>query len=173
MGDPENGGRFTVKKYRSQKILASPPLLSAFQNLSVSAFTHMLLPLNPDDDRKSSLLPTKGGTKHRLASCWAAISMAFLLALHSAIQQAGSMKATFQIPDDLYREVKAETARDGRTVREVVISLFEQWLRQKKQPAPHATAIDWENFQAPLFHLMPDQVTDHSTEAMRKSITSP
>jgi hypothetical protein len=35
------------------------------------------------------------------------------------------MKATFQIPDGLYREVKAETARDGRTLREVVISLFE------------------------------------------------
>ena len=82
------------------------------------------------------------------------------------------MKATFQIPDELYREVKAETARDGHSVREVVISLFEQWLRQKKQTAPHATSIDWENFQAPLSHLMPDQVTDHSTEAMRKSIIS-
>jgi hypothetical protein len=82
------------------------------------------------------------------------------------------MKATFQIPDDLYREVKAETARDGRTVREVAISLFEQWLRQKKQPATHASSIDWESFQAPLSHLMPDQVTDHGTEAMRKSITS-
>lgn len=81
------------------------------------------------------------------------------------------MKATFQIPDGLYREVKAETARDGRTVREVVISLFEQWLRQKKQPAPHAHSIDWDHFQAPLSHLMPEQ-TDHSTEAMRKSITS-
>jgi hypothetical protein len=82
------------------------------------------------------------------------------------------MKATFQLPDELYREVKAESARDGRTVREVTICLFEQWLRQKKQPAPHATSIDWECFQAPLSHLMPAQVTDHSTEAMRKSITS-
>jgi len=82
------------------------------------------------------------------------------------------MKATFQIPDDLYREVKAETARDGRTVREVVISLFEHWLRQKKQPAPLVKPIDWANFQAPLSHLMPDQVTDHSMEAMRKSIAS-
>ncbi len=82
------------------------------------------------------------------------------------------MKATFQIPDELYREVKAETARDGRTVREVAISLFEQWLRQKKQPLPYATAIDWENFQAPLSHLVPREVTDHSTEGMQKSITS-
>ncbi len=82
------------------------------------------------------------------------------------------MKATFQIPDDLYREVKAETARDGRTVREVVISLFEQWLRQKKQPAPHSISIDWKNFQAPLSHLIPGPMTDHSTEAMRRSITA-
>jgi len=42
------------------------------------------------------------------------------------------MKATFQVPDDLCREVIAETARDGHTVREVAISLFKQWLRQKK-----------------------------------------
>ena len=82
------------------------------------------------------------------------------------------MKATFQIPDELYREMKAETARDGRTMREVVISLFEHWLRQKQQTASPAKSIDWVNFQAPLSHLMPDQVTDHSTEAMRKSITS-
>jgi hypothetical protein len=94
------------------------------------------------------------------------------LAFKPVIQQAGSMKATFQIPDDLYREMKAETARDGRTVREVVISLFEQWLRQKKRSAPHDTSIDWESFQPPLSHMMPDQVTDHSTEAMRKSIKS-
>lgn len=36
----------------------------------------------------------------------------------------------------------------------------------------HASFIDWESFQAPLFHLMPDQVTDHSTEAIKESITS-
>jgi hypothetical protein len=40
------------------------------------------------------------------------------------------LKAIFQIPDDLYREVKAETAREGRTVRDMAISLFEQWLRE-------------------------------------------
>ncbi len=82
------------------------------------------------------------------------------------------MKATFQLPDELYREVKAETAREGRTVREVTISLFEQWLRQKKQGAPHVASMDWMNFQAPLSHLMPEQVSDHGADAMRKSITS-
>ena len=80
------------------------------------------------------------------------------------------MKATFQIPDALYREVKAETAREGRTVREVAISLFEQWLRQKKQPAPSDPPIDWRAFHPPLAHLMPEEVTDHGADAMRESI---
>ena len=76
------------------------------------------------------------------------------------------------IPDELYREVKAETAREGRTVREVAITLFQQWLRQKKQLPANVQPVDWQGFQAPLSHLMPENVTDYSTEAMRKSITT-
>jgi len=54
------------------------------------------------------------------------------------------MKATFQIPDALYRELKIETAREGLTMREVTISLFEQWLRQKKQsPAIAPPVVTW------------------------------
>jgi len=82
------------------------------------------------------------------------------------------MKATFQIPDELYREFKSETARDGRTVREVAIYLFEQWLRQKKQITVIPSATDWHNFQPPLAHLVPSHVTDHSSEAIRKSIST-
>ena len=81
------------------------------------------------------------------------------------------MKATFQIPDELYREVKAETAREGRTVRDVAISLFEQWLKQKKQPAPHASAVDWHAFQPPLADHVPPAVREHGMEAIRKTIT--
>lgn len=53
MGDPENGGRFTVKKYHSAKTVSPPALVSKFQLLSVSKFQllpPMLLPLNPDYD---------------------------------------------------------------------------------------------------------------------------
>lgn len=80
------------------------------------------------------------------------------------------MKATFQIPDQLYREVKAETAREGLTVREVVVSLFEQWLRQKKQPSPHASPVDWLAFQPPLAHLVPSETPEHGMDAIRESI---
>jgi len=80
------------------------------------------------------------------------------------------MKATFQLPDELYREVKAATARDGRTVREVTISLFERWLRERNQPDKPASAVDWRNFKAPLAHLVPAAVTDHSMTTIRENI---
>ncbi len=38
------------------------------------------------------------------------------------------MKATIDIPDDLYRKVKAKTAEQGRKIREVTIELFQGWL---------------------------------------------
>jgi hypothetical protein len=82
------------------------------------------------------------------------------------------MKATIEIPDDLYREFKAETAREGHTVREITILLFEQWLSQKKQRFATPLSTDWNHFQPPLAHLVPGHVTDHSAAAMRKSINS-
>lgn len=87
-----------------------------------------------------------------------------------AIQQTVLMKATFQIPDELYREVKAETAREGRTLREVTISLFEQWLRERKGKVTLPPSVDWRHFKAPLAHLVPGSVSDHSMETMRERI---
>jgi hypothetical protein len=81
------------------------------------------------------------------------------------------MKATFQIPDELYREVKVQTAREGKTVREVTIRLFEQWLRQKKQPSISATSVDWLAFQPPLSGHVPADVNDHGMNTMRETIS--
>ncbi|MEO5715915.1 MAG: hypothetical protein ABIT37_20715 [Luteolibacter sp.] len=80
------------------------------------------------------------------------------------------MKATFQIPDELYREVKVETAREGRTLRDLTISLFEQWLRDRKLVVPPPLSVDWRNFKAPLAHLVPENAIDHSIESMRGNI---
>ena len=82
------------------------------------------------------------------------------------------MKATFQIPDDLYREVKALTALEGRTLRDGAIGLFDQWLRQKHQHNPQIATVDWMAHEPPLARLMPGDVSAHSAAAMRKSITS-
>ena len=40
-----------------------------------------------------------------------------------------AMKATMQIPDEMYREVKAKSALQGRSVRSVTIMLYANWLR--------------------------------------------
>lgn len=39
------------------------------------------------------------------------------------------MKATMQIPDEMYREVKAKSALQGRSVRSVTVMLYASWLR--------------------------------------------
>ena len=42
-----------------------------------------------------------------------------------------NMKATMDIPDDLYRRVKAKSAMRGQAVREVVVGLFQGWLAEE------------------------------------------
>ena len=39
------------------------------------------------------------------------------------------MKATFDLPDDLYRSAKARSALEGRPLRSVVVELFQKWLQ--------------------------------------------
>jgi hypothetical protein len=38
------------------------------------------------------------------------------------------MKATVDVPDQLYRRVKARAALDGRSIRDVTVELYERWL---------------------------------------------
>ena len=42
-----------------------------------------------------------------------------------------NMKATIDLPDDLYRRVKAKSALEGRAVREVTIELYQRWLGEE------------------------------------------
>jgi hypothetical protein len=39
------------------------------------------------------------------------------------------MKATLDIPDDLYKRVKARSALEGRPIRSVAIELFQRWIQ--------------------------------------------
>ena len=50
------------------------------------------------------------------------------------------MKATVDIPDELYRQVKAKSALEGRPVREVAVELFEGYVGRKAKAGspPHA-----------------------------------
>ncbi len=40
------------------------------------------------------------------------------------------MKATIDIPDAIYRQVKARSALGGRSVRDVTIGLYRRWLAE-------------------------------------------
>jgi hypothetical protein len=54
------------------------------------------------------------------------------------------MKATIEIPDELYRKVKAKSALQGHTVRAVTIELFERWLTEEQAPAStRVTSEQW------------------------------
>ena len=68
-----------------------------------------------------------------------------LAATHIPAHISG-MKTTMDIPDALYRDVKAEAARRGTTVREVTTALYEAWLRGELEltapPPPDRAEID-------------------------------
>jgi predicted transcriptional regulator len=53
------------------------------------------------------------------------------------------MKATIEIPDELYRRVKAKSAMQGRTIREVTIQLYQHWLAEDQAGRTTATPDQW------------------------------
>ncbi len=48
------------------------------------------------------------------------------------------MKATIEIPDELYRLVKAKSALEGRAVREVTVELYQHYVGQEDVPMAEA-----------------------------------
>lgn len=70
-----------------------------------------------------------------------------------AIREAGIVKATIEIPDDLYRRVKAKSALEGRAVREVTIELYQRWIAEGiPAPSGQQTAEWLDEF---LSHTIP------------------
>ncbi len=53
------------------------------------------------------------------------------------------MKATINIPDDLYRRVKADAAMRGLTIREVTTRLYQRWLNEEEPMADESSRMDW------------------------------
>ncbi len=53
------------------------------------------------------------------------------------------MKVTIDIPDDLYRQIKADAALRGLTVREVTTRLYRRWLREGESEEPRETPAAW------------------------------
>jgi len=54
------------------------------------------------------------------------------------------MKATIDVPDELYRKVKAKSALLGKPVREVTVELYERWLDDAQgDPAAGPGGRNW------------------------------
>jgi len=53
------------------------------------------------------------------------------------------MKATIEIPDELYRRVKAKSALQGRAIREVTMELYQHWLADEPAPASPQSPEEW------------------------------
>lgn len=59
------------------------------------------------------------------------------------------MKATIDIPDDLYRQVKAKSALEGYAIREVAISLFQNWVDPAARTTPRDTPLSFKDRSQP------------------------
>jgi hypothetical protein len=50
------------------------------------------------------------------------------------------VKATFDIPDDLYRAIRVEAARADRSIRDVVADALAEWLERQEEAEDAASA---------------------------------
>ncbi|MEI6654473.1 MAG: hypothetical protein WCP45_06870 [Verrucomicrobiota bacterium] len=86
------------------------------------------------------------------------------------------MKATLDIPDDLYRRVKARSAMEGRPLRSVAVQLFQKWLdgSPPSEVAPMASELTAaELAAAPWLAITQRYVKpgiSHDMEAIRAAI---
>ena len=89
------------------------------------------------------------------------------------------MKTSIDLPDDLYRRVKARSALEGRAVREVATALLAQWLesdpalpraREAKGSAPKS-ASEWRYEWAALGARVAEATTPRAAGEKSKSKT--
>ena len=71
------------------------------------------------------------------------------------------MKATIELPDDLYRKVKAKSALQGRPVRAVAIELFDAWVNESQRPERDELSVG--ELMSDLCGTIDSGVTDLST----------
>ncbi len=53
------------------------------------------------------------------------------------------MKTTINIPDELYRRVKAKSALLGKRVRDVTIELYQRWLTEEEPVSSGQSSEQW------------------------------
>jgi len=91
----------------------------------------------------------------------------------------GTMKATMEIPDALYRQVKAKSALEGRPVREVAVELFRRYvgLGEADLERGHRDAEEQDQIGGPsapawfgVLRSFAEKVERHDMGAVRESV---
>lgn len=84
------------------------------------------------------------------------------------------MKATIDIPDELYRKVKAKSALEGRPVRDVTVQLFRKWIDDSESESHGESVRAGSESKPPWFGALRDYAKNargrHGMEAIRESI---
>lgn len=91
-----------------------------------------------------------------------------------------TMKATIEIPDELYRRVKAKSALEGRAIRDVTEELFRRYVTkegsigtdQEVREVAEAALLPGENVPAwfGVLRKYARPVRQHDMDAIRRSI---
>ncbi len=87
------------------------------------------------------------------------------------------MKTSIDLPDDLYRQVKARSALEGRAVRQVATELLAQWVASDPAPERAAgagesstkSAADWRYQWAALGARVSEAIAPDATAERSKS----
>lgn len=80
------------------------------------------------------------------------------------------MKATLEIPDDLYAMVKARAALEGRTLRSVAIELLELWVATTQAAESEVVAEGTPSPWVALYQKDKAQSVGHDLAAIRAAI---
>lgn len=81
-----------------------------------------------------------------------------LTGLQETVYTVG-VKTTIDIPDELYRQVKAKSALQGKRIREVTIELYRRWLSEDTETAeedPVAWLREWLRLADEALKSAPD-----------------
>ncbi len=83
------------------------------------------------------------------------------------------MKATLDIPTELYRRVKAKSAIEGKAVRTVAVQLFQEWVDGTRAAGAQRAALEKPAIEsAPWLAITTPFVEnkdDHNLDAIRQS----
>lgn len=88
------------------------------------------------------------------------------------------MKATIEVPDELYRRVKAKSALQGRAIRDVTIELYRRWLGEGPSNAAELTPEQWlaewlKLGEETLREALPGPTTSEILAADRRRLEEP